>query len=50
MLWRQRKIVLEINDAEWKLIRFGLLQLRDKLVAAQLESDEVNALLARMMR
>lgn len=49
MFRKQRKVYLEVNHAEWRLIRFGLLRLREKLIAANLESDDVDALLARMM-
>lgn len=49
MFRKQRKIYLEVNHAEWRLIRFSLLRLREKLIAANLESNDVDALLARMM-
>ena len=49
MFRKHRKVYLEVNHAEWRLIRFGLLRLREKLIAANLESDDVDALLARMM-
>ena len=49
MFRKRRKIYLEVNHAEWRLIRFSLLRLREKLIAANLESNDVDALLARMM-
>ena len=49
MFRKHKKVYLEVNHAEWRLIRFSLLQLREKLIAANLESNDVDALLARMM-
>ncbi len=49
MFRKQRKVYLEVNHAEWRLIRFSLLRLREKLIAAKLESNDVDALLAHMM-
>lgn len=49
MFRKHKKVYLEVNYAEWRLIRFSLLRLREKLIAANLESNDVDALLARMM-
>lgn len=49
MFQRHRKVYLEINSAERKLIRFSLLRLREKLIAANLDCADVDALLVRLM-
>lgn len=50
MFRKRHKVYLKVNSAEWKLIRFSLLQLREKLIASQMGSEDVDALLVRLMR
>jgi len=45
----EKKYVIELSPAERKLIRFCLLELRNKLLSEHFDTYDVDALLLRIM-
>ena len=49
MFRSKKRLYVVLSPAEKKLIRLCLLELRNKLLAAELETDDIDALLLRLM-
>lgn len=50
MMFRfEKKYVIELSPAERKLIRYCLMELRDKLLSENCDTFDVDALLLRIM-
>ena len=49
MFRREKRYIIGFSPAEKKLVRYCLMELRSKLLAANLDTDNVDALLQRLM-
>ena len=49
MFRREKRFVIGFSPAEKKLVRYCLMELRNKLLAASLDTEDVDALLQRLM-
>lgn len=49
MFRREKHYVVNFSPAEKKLVRFCLMELRNKLLTADCDTDDVDALLRRLM-
>lgn len=49
MFRREKLYCIALSRAEKKLVRFCLVELRNKLIAENLETDEIDALLTRFL-
>ena len=46
----KRKYVIQLTPAERKLIRFSLMELRNKLAAEGFDTEDVDKVIARLMK
>ena len=49
MFRREKRFFIGFSPAEKKLVRYCLMELRNKLLAASLDTEAVDALLHRLM-
>lgn len=49
MFRKEKRYIICFSPAEKKLVRYCLMELRSKLLAANLDTDDVDALLHRLV-
>ena len=50
MFREKRKYVVQLTPAERKLIRYSLMQLRNKLLSEGIDTQDVDKVIARLMK